>query len=80
MNRKTSTEKLQSNIRNINTEEEKVIELLEEKGQYLYGHIIKDLHLSYTKGQEIIFSLISKGIIEHCNKSSRLQLAIEDRN
>ncbi|MCW3786467.1 hypothetical protein [Plebeiibacterium sediminum] len=80
MSRKNSTEKLEKDIRTINTEEEKVIELLEEKGQYLYGHIIKDLHLSYTKGQQIIFSLISKGIIEHCKKSYQLQLAVEEQN
>ncbi len=59
--------------RRTNTEE-KVIELLEEKGKYLYGDIIKDLNLSYRKGQEAIFSLISRGLIEHCNKSSKLQL------
>ncbi len=74
MDRKTSTDKLNKRM---NTEK-KVIELLEEKGNYLYGDIIKDLNLSYRKGQEVIFSLISKGLIEHCNKSSRLQLAVEN--
>ncbi len=74
MNREISTNNL--NVK-INTEE-KVIQLLEEKGKYLYGDIIKDLHLSYTKGQEVIFSLISKGLIEHCKKSSQLQLTVEN--
>ncbi len=57
-----------------NENEKKVLELLKEKGKYLYGDIIKDLNLSYNKGQEVIYSLISKGLIEHCKKSSELQI------
>ncbi len=63
--------------RKTNTEE-KVIELLEVKGNCWYGNIIKDLNLSYSKGQKVIFSLISKGLIKYCNKSSKLQLVIDN--
>ncbi|MCW3806147.1 hypothetical protein [Plebeiibacterium marinum] len=64
--------------RNRQYTEEKVIELLASKGECLYGDIIKELNLSYSVGQEVIFSLITKGLIQHCDKSSKLELKLEN--
>jgi hypothetical protein len=60
-----------------NQKEREVLILLKRKGKYVYGNIIKDLRLPVSKGQELIFSLISKGYIRHVDKSSFIELNVD---
>jgi len=65
------------NIEKIEEKTEKdIIELLNNKGKCLYGEIIKELKLSVFQGQSTIYSLISRGIISHKNRSAYLQLNV----
>jgi RecG-like helicase len=57
-------------------DERKVLEFLQQKGRYLYGDIIRELNFSVTRGQEVIFSLISHNMIKHVDKSSYLELNV----
>lgn len=64
-------------IQNItNPFEKDILVLLNEKEQYLYGDIIKDLKLSATKGQVSILSLIKRGFIKQVDQSSYLKLNV----
>ena len=51
-------------LTNTSHEEQKVLELLDEKGDCLYGNILKELKIAYTTGAEIIQSLTHKGYIK----------------
>lgn len=53
--------------------EKKILNLLNEKGECLYGEIIKELRISSSKGQEAIFSLLKQGLII-VDKSSSIKL------
>ncbi len=55
--------------------EHEVITLIKEKEECRYGDVIKELRLSYSKGQETIYSLVSKGLIQFIGRSSKLKLA-----
>ena len=71
--------KADKNIDNINVtqEELQVLLLLEKKGKCLYGNILKELKIAYTKGAEIILSLTNKGYIRNAGRSSYYELAID---
>jgi len=57
--------------------ETEVLTLLKSKGVCMYGDIIKKLGISQTEGQQIIFSLLSRGLIRYQYRSSYLELNIE---
>ncbi|WP_319226549.1 hypothetical protein [Draconibacterium orientale] len=57
--------------------EKDILILLEEKEKYVYGDIIKDLKLSARKGQVLISSLISKGLVKRVDQTSYLKLNVE---
>lgn len=57
--------------------EQDILRLLEEKEKYVYGDIIKDLKLSARKGQELIYSLINKGLVKRVDQSSYLKLNVD---
>ncbi|WP_320113487.1 hypothetical protein [Draconibacterium orientale] len=57
--------------------EKDILKLLEEKEEYVYGDIIKDLKLSARKGQVLISSLISKGLVKRVDQTSYLKLNVE---
>ena len=60
-----------------NQKEREILLLLKRKEKVIYGNIIKELKLPYSKGQELVFSLISKGYIRYVDKSSFIELSIE---
>ncbi len=60
-----------------NSTELRILKLLKVKGACLYGDIFKELSLSSSEGQQIIFSLLSRGLIRYQNRSSHLELNIE---
>ncbi len=62
-----------------NQQEKQVIEFLHKNGRTMYGNIIKELNTGVKTGQEIIFSLLSKGIIRKYNNSSYLELNMEPK-
>ncbi len=51
--------------------------LLQNHEKYLSDNSIKELRLSYTKGQEHIYSLVSKGLIKHMDRTSKSELAVD---
>ncbi len=53
--------------------EKNILNLLTEKGECLYGEIIKELRISSSKGQVAIFSLLEQGLII-VDKSSSIKL------
>lgn len=55
-------------------EELENLEFLEKKGSCLYGNIFKELHLSHTKGAELIYSLLIKGYIHSIGSTSYYEL------
>jgi predicted transcriptional regulator len=57
--------------------ERKILELLKTRGDCLYGNIIEQLHLSAREGQQVIFSLLSKGLIRHKKLSSNIELNVD---
>lgn len=60
-----------------NQKEKEILALLNENKECIYGEIIKQTNLSYSKGKEVIFSLISKGYIQYVGRSTKLKLAVE---
>ena len=60
-----------------NTSEKDVLLFLKERGECVYGEIIKELQLSTTRGQEVIHSLVSQGFIKYVANSSCLKLDID---
>ncbi len=57
--------------------EKEILALLKEQEECIYGDIIKQTNLSYSKGKELIYALISKGFIKYKGRSTKLELAIE---
>lgn len=57
--------------------EKDVLMYLDRKGKCIYGEIIKNLKLPNTKGQEVIYSLLNKGLIRHQERSSLIELNVE---
>ena len=60
-----------------NPTELRILKLLEDKGACLYGDIFKELSISSSEGQHIIFSLLSRDLIKYQYRSSMIELNIE---
>lgn len=60
-----------------NPKEREILKLLNTKGVCLYGDIFKQLAISPTEGQQIIFSLLSRGLIKYQYHSSNIELNVE---
>lgn len=57
--------------------EKEVLKLLKHKGVCMYGDIIKQLEISVSDGQQIIFSLLSRSLIKYQYRSSYMELNVE---
>jgi len=62
-----------------NPTEKEVLKLLNDRGKCLYGNIFKELAISSTEGQHIIFSLLSRGLIKYQYRSSNIELNVRIR-
>ena len=62
-----------------NPKEKEVLKLLNARGKCLYGNIFKELAISSTEGQHIIFSLLSRGLIKYQYRSSNIELNVKLR-
>ena len=62
-----------------NPKEKEVLKLLNDRGKCLYGNIFKELAISSTEGQHIIFSLLSRGLIKYQYRSSHIELNVKLR-
>lgn len=60
-----------------NPKELQILLLLNTKGACLYGNVFKELSISSTEGQHIIFSLLSRGLIQYQYRSSKIELNVE---
>jgi hypothetical protein len=60
-----------------NPKEREILTLLNERGACLYGDIFKELSISPREGQQIIFSLLSRGLIAYQYRSSYIELNVE---
>ena len=60
-----------------NPTEKEILKLLKNKGVCLYGNIFKQLSISPMEGQNIIFSLLSRGLIKYRYHSSNIELNVE---
>jgi predicted transcriptional regulator len=52
--------------------EHEILKLINKKEKCLYGDIIKEMKLSYTTGQKVIYSLLHKGKIEFIHSEIKL--------
>lgn len=57
--------------------EKRIIAFLKNKKKCIYGEIIRELKLPTQRGQEAIYSLLNKGVVQHINKSSYIELSAE---
>ncbi len=55
--------------------EKKIVAFLSNKGKCIYGEIFRELKIPTTRGQEAIYSLITKGLVKHIDKTSYIELA-----
>jgi hypothetical protein len=60
-----------------NPKERDILKLLKARGACLYGDIFKELSISSSEGQHIIFSLLSRGLIKYQYRSSNIELNVE---
>ncbi len=60
-----------------NPKEREILKLLKARGACLYGDIFKQLGISSTEGQHLIFSLLSKGLIKYKYRSSHIELSVD---
>lgn len=60
-----------------NEKEKEILLLLKHQEQCIYGEIIRQTNLSYSKGKEIIFSLLNKGYVRYVGRTTKIELAIE---
>ncbi len=58
----------------LSQEEQRIVQLLNERNECLYGDIFKELNLSQLKGAEAVLSLTNKGLISNVGKSSYYRL------
>ncbi len=54
--------------------EKKIITFLDKNGKCIYGEIFRELKIPTAKGQEAMYSLISKGLVQHVDKTSFVEL------
>lgn len=59
------------------SKERDILKLLKANGACLYGDIFRQLSISSTEGQHIIFSLLSRGLIRYQYRSSNIELNAE---
>lgn len=59
------------------TNEKEILLLLKQQGQCIYGEIIRQSNLSYSKGKEVIYSLISRGYVRYVGRTTKIELAVE---
>lgn len=65
-------------IENIKDPREKqILELLKTGDGCLYGKIIEQLHFSTLEGQQIIYSMLSRGLIRYKKRSSIVELNVD---
>jgi hypothetical protein len=60
-----------------NPKEKEILQLLKTGGACLYGEIFKQLSISSSEGQHLIFSLLSRGLIKYQYRSSNIELNVE---
>lgn len=60
-----------------NPKEQEILKLLKTKGACLYGDIFRQLSLSSSESQHVIFSLLSRGLIKFQYRSSNIELNVE---
>jgi predicted transcriptional regulator len=60
-----------------NPDEKKILLFLHHRGKCIYGEIMKELQISSTRGQEAIYSLMTKGMVRHKDRTSYLELNVE---
>lgn len=60
-----------------NPKEQEILQLLKTGGACLYGDIFKQLSISSSEGQHLIFSLLSRGLIKYQYRSSNIELNVE---
>jgi predicted transcriptional regulator len=60
-----------------NEKEKEILLLLKEQKQCIYGEIIRQTNLSYSKGKELIFSMLSKGYVRYVDRTTKIELAVE---
>ena len=60
-----------------NEKEKEILLLLKQQGQCIYGEIIRQSNLSYSKGKEVIYSLISRGYVRYVGRTTKIELAVE---
>ena len=60
-----------------NPYEKDILSFLNKNGRCIYGDIMKELKLSYSKGQEAIYSLLNKGFIKHRDNTSYIELNVQ---
>jgi hypothetical protein len=59
-----------------NPKEKEILNLLNTKGSCRYGNVFKQLSISANEGQQLVFSLLSKGMIKFQYHSSNLELNV----
>jgi hypothetical protein len=64
-------------LSSLEVEEREILLLLKKKEKCLYGNIFKELNLSYSKGAELIFSLVKKGFIRNVGTTSYYELNVD---
>lgn len=65
-------------IENIKDPREKeILELLKTRGGCLYGNIFEQLQISTLEGQQIIYSMLSRGLIRYKKRSSIVELNVD---
>ena len=68
---------MKNKVKDFTDTELRIINYISEKRQCMYGDVIKNLKLSYIKGQQSIGSLVSRGFLRFVGTTSCLEL---DRN
>ena len=57
--------------------EREILELLKNRGGCPYGNIFEQLHFSTLEGRQIIYSMLSRGLIRYKKRSSIVELNVD---
>ena len=60
-----------------NQKEKEILKLLNTEGSCLYGNVFKQLSISASEGQSLVFSLLSRGLIKFQYHSSNIELNVK---
>jgi hypothetical protein len=60
-----------------NPKEKEILKLLSAEGSCLYGNVFKQLSISASEGQHLVFSLLSRGLIKFQYHSSNIELNVD---